>query len=1167
VASLVNLFDQTPTAQPATSLRINTSVQGVPIALHLGGAQRLAGNLIDYYNLVASNYNGPGGKGGTLGSVFKGSGNYAYTVSFILGLCEGPVNATTSLWYNGSGVPASAGGFNIWNLPQTLDGTNTVAYELYLGDYEQTVWGNTETQEPSHGFGYRGICYAGFSNFPLGGSTSLPNINVEVVSANCYNVVPGQVDGDPSIALESFLTNPYWGLGFPANRLGSLLLWQSYCIALGFGVSPVIASPIAASAFVNDLTAATNSAPCWQDGEFTVVPYGDSSVTAGQIQTITETYNVPQDQEGADSNNTPLYFPHIQVSFFASFAGDGGVTYLSGAPLQKVSTYAPTGYPTSGTPAQGQYVEQGGVYYFNPGDINAGVLITYNYAATASYVPNTSPLYAFTLDDFLPNQGTLGTGLAVGNSPLICVRKSRDQMLNDIKVEYLDRNNQYNPVDIEVKDEASIVAFGRIRPSNIKQLHFFCLAEAAQQSATLSLIRQQIARTFQWTCGRHFMPILELMALVTVTDEGQGLFEQPVRITEIYENQDFSLTVTAEEYLGTVSAPLYGTQPSLQPALNYNADPGPINIPIIFEPTDELAATMVSGAGLLIAGAVSGQNPEQWGGCYVWVSYDGENYTRLPGQINGNARMGVTTADLPAVTPNPTGAQTIDESDTLSVSLVESDGTLSSGTVLDATSLNTRCLIGNEVIAYETATLTGPNAYNLTYLVRGAYGTENEIVNHPAGTPFARLDDNIFVYPYDQSRIGSTIYLKFQSFNNYQGGLESLADVPAYPYVITGAALASPLPPVTNLRTVYDVNSGFTELDWDEVEDFRTLQYEIRSGSSPTAAITLGTVAHPPFRVPGNGTYWVAAVSTPVAGLTVYSETWEDIEVAGAVITQNVILTIDLKALNWPGVFTGGAGVDSTLNAIRTGGGNILSDSNILTTPDILEYGGGSSGEYFPSNVAFLDIGYVANASVSIAYQPTGVPAGQNILTIGDFLNTPDILGSASTQFITVYPLINTATAESGDLYQVGDLYQYPDLYTIGDYNWAGWQRFSPGTYQARALDFAMILDTVDPNTIAYDLEFAITITIPSRVDTYPVTTSSSASTTITFEPTGASSSAPFNGGAGPGDLPAITWGIINAQAGDDLIISSLSLSAITFAVWNAGSKVVRNVNLFATGY
>ena len=645
MASLTNFFNDQPTASPATALRVNTSLQGVPIALILGGQNRLAGNLIDYYNFTATNYNGPGGKGGTLGSVFKGSGNYAYNVSFILGLCEGPLNSVPVIWINGSGQPIVAGSFEVIGLPQVVDGTTSVAYEVYLGDYEQTVWGNTEVQAASHALGYRGIAYAGFSNYPLGGSTTLPNLTFEITSTNCYNVVPGQADGDPSIALEAFLTNPYWGLGFPASRLGDLSLWQSYCIALGLGVSPIIASPIAASSFVNDLVAATNAAPCWQDGEFTVVPYGDTSVTAGQIETITETYNIPADQYGVDNDDNPVYAPHIQVSFFATFAGDGGVTYESGSPLQKVSVYAPTGYPTSGTPAEGQYYEQGGTYYFSPADIAQGVYITYNYAATASYLPNTSPLYAFTLDDFLRNQGTLGTGLAINNSPLIVVRKSRDQMLNDIKVEYLDRNNSYNPVDIEIKDEASIVAFRRTRPSDIKQLHFFCLAAAAQQSAALSLIRQQIARTFQWTCGRHFMMILELMALVTVTDEGQGLVGQPVRITEIYENQDFSLTVTAEEYLGTVSAPLYGTQPNLQPALNYNLDPGPINAPIIFEPTDELAATMVAGGGLTIAGAVSGQNPEQWGGCYVWVSYDGENYSRI-GQINGNARMGVAHGRL-----------------------------------------------------------------------------------------------------------------------------------------------------------------------------------------------------------------------------------------------------------------------------------------------------------------------------------------------------------------------------------------------------------------------------------------------------------------------------------------------------------------------------------------
>lgn len=1169
---LTGLFGASPVSPPATSLRINTSLQGVPIALMLGGANRLAGNLIDYTNF---NYqNAPtGGKGGlfSAGSGKGNSGNYIYFVTFIVGICEGPVASISGMWINGTGnalpdtdLPAST----ILTL-----GNYSYQAEDYLGDYEQDPWGYMLDTDSSHALNYRGICYSAFGNFPLGSSTAIPNFTFQVGSTNQSNVIPGQPDGDPSIALTAFLTNEYYGLGFPSARLGSLANWQSYCIALGFGVSPVIASPIAASAFVNDLTAATNAAPCWQDGEFTVVPYGDKSVTAGQIQAITETYDVPQDQEGVDSNNTPLYFPSIKVSFYATFAGDGGVTYLSGAPLQKVSTYAPTGYSTSGTPAQGQYYEQGGVYYFSPADINAGVLITYNYAATASYVPNTSPLYAFTLDDFLPNQGTLGTGLAVNNSPLICVRKSRDQMLNDIKVEYLDRNNTYNPVDIEVKDEASITSFNRTRPSDIKQLHFFCLAAAAQQSATLSLIRQQIARTFQWTCGRHFMLILELMALVTVTDEGQGLLEQPVRIIEIYENQDFSLTITAEEYLGTVSAPQYGTQPSLQPALNYNADPGPINAPIIFEPTDELAATMISGGGLMIAGAISGENTSLWGGCNVWASYDGEKYTQI-GEIIGPARMGVTTADLPPVDINPTG-QTIDQADTLAVSLAESAGTLSSGTTLDVLSLNTRCLVGSEVIAYETATLTGPNAYNLTYLVRGAYGTESEIVDHPAGTPFARLDSNIFAFPYDQSRIGSVVYLKFQSFNIYQGGTQNLADCAAYPYLITGAALSSPLANVTNLRSNYNANIGFNQLIWDKVSDFRNPTYEVRVGATWQSAVILDDDAQSPFTVPGNGTYWVSAYAQPASGLQVYSEAPQSITISGAVLTQNVILSIDVAAAYWPGTFTGAVGYDATDNAIRTGSrANVLAITDFLNTPDILNIGGDSgSGTFYPSDT-YLDIGYVANVSVSVAYQLTGVPASQNVLALADFLGTADILGAANTAFVEGYPLIQTATALGGDLYALGDLYAYPDLYAASDPAWGDWQKFSPGAYQARFLDWSFFLESVDPAAIGYDTVFKITATIPPRIDQYPLTTSSSATTSVTFGQSGVTSTAPligtaspFNGGAGPGDLPAISWGIVNAQAGDDLIVTALSLSAVTFEILNGGSKVARQLTLTVEGF
>src|SRR6202035_1546959 len=255
----------------------------------------------------------------------------------------------------------------------------------------------------------------------------------------------------------------------------------------------------------------------------TVVPYGDSAVTAGSIQVSVETFVVPVVTDNA---------PFIEVEFFGTFVKDLGVTYSTGVGLQRVFVFIP-----GVSPSVGQYYEGGGQYIFSVADFNAQVTITYEYAATASFVPNLTPIYDFTIDDFLPNQSSVGSGASDANSPFTVVRKPRDQMLNSIKVEYLDRNNNYNPVVVEIKDEASIIAYGRERPGDIKQLHFFCLAGAAQQSATLQLIRQQIPRTFQWTVGRHFMLILALMALTTVTDPGQGLARQGVRIIEIQENQ------------------------------------------------------------------------------------------------------------------------------------------------------------------------------------------------------------------------------------------------------------------------------------------------------------------------------------------------------------------------------------------------------------------------------------------------------------------------------------------------------------------------------------------------------------------------------------------------------------------------------------------------------
>lgn len=802
-------------SQPASTLRVSTALQGVPISILLGGQIRMAGNLIDWLNLTSTTSSssnssgGGGGKGGSSGSssssAGSSSGTVNYAVSFVIALCEGPIDGFTNAWVNGSpGYPSN------------------YEYEGFSGNYTQGPWSYLTAVDPDHALNYRGVAYNALDNMSIGSSPTLPQVTVEVRSNNNF-FIPGQPDGDPTVAFTDFLTNQYYGVGFPIARIGSLSgtssSWQAYCLSMGFGVSPVVAGPVVASSFLSDLVSATNSAACWQNGLLSVVPYGDQAMTQGTIQTSVEDYTVPGG-EGTGGLGV------ITVSFSGQFYRDLGVVYTSGP--YGGSSFSQVDFPPTDI---GQYARYGGVYYFYDGDLppydtgDAGsqIQITYEYATTGSYVPPTQNLYDFTIDDFLPNQGTIGTGLSAHNSPLVVVRIPRDQMLNDIKVEYMDRNNAYNPVDIEFKDSASITAFGRLRPSDVKQFHFFCTAAAATASAAQQLVRAQIARHFQFTVGNHFILILELMAVCTVTLAQMGLDRQPVRIIEIQENQDSTLTITAEEFPGTASAPLYGTQASGGSLLNYNVLVGQLNPPVIFEPTDEL------GGGLYVWAAVSWASDDtNIGGCQVWASYVADGTYQQIGTITTSARVGNLTTDFPPVTVNPVG-QTIDETNTLAVDLIESNGALDPATVADAVALNTACYVGGEVVAYADATLTGSNEYDLTYLVRGAYGTEDEIVDHPAGTTFARLDASIFKFAYDQSRIGSTVYLKFLAFNLWGGGLQTLADVGASAYVITGLALTSPLPNVENLTASY--SNGFTQISWDPVTDFRTgIRYKIYQG-------------------------------------------------------------------------------------------------------------------------------------------------------------------------------------------------------------------------------------------------------------------------------------------------------------------------------------------------
>lgn len=757
-----------------------------------------------------------------------------------------------------------------------------------------------------------------------------------------------------------------------------------------------------------------------------------------------------------------------------------------------------------------------------------------------TYTAPVTPLYDIGVNDYLENQGSLGS--ASGKSPIAASRKDPSQVLNRVQVEYLDRSNLYNPVTIYDSDDASIIANNRLRLSDLRAHHFFCLGSAASKSASLQMQREKVVTEYQFTLPATFILVEPIRDILTLTEPNLGLNRFPVRPTEIIENSDHSLTFTCEEFLGAVGPPLYARQMSLGTARNNNADPGPINTPIIFEPTDEL------GNGLEIWMAVSGQDPALWGGCNVFGSYDPAGTFDQLGSVNGPARMGVTTALLPTIAENLVG-QTIDSANTLSVSLVESAGALASGSPADMTGLNTACFIDGEIISYQTATLTGPNAYGLAPMVRGAYGST--IGAHASGSAFARLDKMILQSAYTQDRIGSTIYLKFQSFNIYGGGLQDLSTLGAVAYTITGAALASPLPQVANIRTVFD--SGFMRLYWDEINDFRSgIRYKIRKGTSFEAGIEVADVAHPGFVVFGNDTFWVVGYCQPAPGLIVYSESPTSITISGNMLVQNIIRESDQQAEGWPGTFTSTAkeGTDPTAVIRLDGAASFLGLADFLGTADLLNAGGiAAAGTYEISAADIVDIGYVSNAPINITWTGVGSPAEASLLAVSDFLGLPDFLGSESSAFVDIHPEIavdaNPSTGAFG-----------------------AWQKFVPGVYTGRRFKFRLVLSTMDSETIAYALSFIYQVTVPGRIDHFQNLSVGSGGMAITYWPDGAFMAAPFNGGPDLAVVPYInvSW---PGQTGDYYTLTSSTLAGVTIQFFNSvGTPVARTgVNVTVEGY
>ena len=311
------------------------------------------------------------------------------------------------------------------------------------------------------------------------------------------------------------------------------------------------------------------------------------------------------------------------------------------------------------------------------------------------FQPFTQACVSITLDHILEAEDQ-ETG------PITYMRKDPLEVYNTVRLDFRDRKNFFNNVPAEAKDEALIELVGP-RIDNIGTSDEFTLNVYAVAAVNARLRRNvSIRRTYRFRLG-PLWAWLKPMDIVEIPDPVNFSSTIVVRITSLDDDEDENITVEAEEFpVGTESPtllPMTDTTPPDQGVSNVIAPP--TFPPVMFELPPALLTAWNYTADQFILGASGGYDnvfATNWGGCNIWISLDGENYTEL-----GTLTLSSTYGQLAATLPKPSGGNP-DNIDTLSVNLSPCNDSLGSYSVATASTYASLCIVqdesGFELLAY-----------------------------------------------------------------------------------------------------------------------------------------------------------------------------------------------------------------------------------------------------------------------------------------------------------------------------------------------------------------------------------------------------------------------------------------------------------------------------------
>lgn len=696
------------------------------------GTNRVCGNIIDSvdFTVIGHTTETSSGKGGGRTS---SSTSYTYKARVAIGLCYGPIQGIKKILVSDSTYSLSDLNLN-----------------LFKGSNSQDAWGEMKTFRPERALKYRNLAYvAGYID--LTSSASVPQYNFEtngLFTANTDDISP--------IITEGF--NYSTEVGTLVNVTGTLEYSSYYTSDNNIEIIYYDSDGIEHT--IEDYKNYSRSGATYT---FNLSSLG--AVSAHVYVTYNSTVRLDANPKDiiSDILTNEIYgagFPSENIGDLSDYSKFCIASNVFLSPVYDSQEEAQRSLTDLANITNASFIWTQGLLKLAPlGDEE----ITGN---GVTWTPDLTPVYDLMIDDFQSD-----------DEPIICTRSQQTDVYNSVKIEFLNRANNYNVEVVEAQDLANIELYGP-RPADTTTAHQICTAEVAKKTAQLALDRAIAVRNkYSFKLSLKYI-LLDSMDIVTLTYDKLGLDREPVRILEIKEN-DGLLEIEAEELvIGTATPAKIQHQRATRETINYNQSVGNVNPAVIFEPPFELTQdTLEVWVGVSV-------NNNLFGGAEIWVSDDGTTY-KNKGEIKIPCRQGVLSAVL------PTSSTEIDTANTLKIDMTISKAELLSGTQQDAQNLNTLCYVDGELMAYQNATLTDTDKYNLTFLKRGAYDTT--IKAHSSNTQFARIDESAFLpIPFKKEDIGKQIHVKICSFNVFGSGYQSLADVDAQSYTITGEGIPTP---------------------------------------------------------------------------------------------------------------------------------------------------------------------------------------------------------------------------------------------------------------------------------------------------------------------------------------------------------------------------------------